>query len=142
MFKVLLTLFLISVFFLASLCPSASFAKKSRFGFVKDDPTHSLQRSFPPAEDWSLEKLTRAMVYAQEAGSTALVVLHKGRLVAEWGKTTWRIKSHSVRKSLLSALYGIAVNRKLIDLSSTLTDLGIDDRHPCLSPRRGTLFLN
>jgi CubicO group peptidase (beta-lactamase class C family) len=34
----------------------------------------------------------------------------------------------SVRKSLLSALYGIAVGRGLINVNNSLADLGIDDR--------------
>ncbi|MCP3928019.1 MAG: serine hydrolase [Bacteroidetes bacterium] len=99
------------------------------------DPSHSLQQSFPSVQAWSFEKLARAFYFAEEAGSTAVVVLHKGQLVAEWGKTTLRIRSNSVRKSLLSALYGIAVDKKLMDLSTTLDELGIDDRPPCLTAK-------
>jgi CubicO group peptidase (beta-lactamase class C family) len=99
----------------------------------RHDPRASLALSFPPAEGWSAEKLALAMLYASEAGASAVVVLHEGRLVLEWGMTDLRIRSHSVRKSLLSALYGIAVEKGLIDLSQSLADLGIDDRPPCLS---------
>ena len=101
-------------------------------GLIKEDFA-SLQYSFPVAQGWSFEKLSRALLYAQEIGSTAVIVLHDGKVVLEWGKTTLRIKSHSVRKSLLSALYGISVEKGFIDLNSTLADLGIDDRPPVLS---------
>ena len=101
-------------------------------GLIKEDLA-SLRYSFPVSEDWSSEKLASAMLYAQEIGSSAVIVMHDGKLVLEWGKTNLRMWSHSVRKSLLSALYGIAVEKGLIDLSSTIADLGIDDRPPRLS---------
>jgi CubicO group peptidase (beta-lactamase class C family) len=108
-----------------------AFAETHYEGLIKEDFS-SLRYSFPVSEGWSSEKLSRAMLYAQELGSSAIVVLHKGELVLEWGRTALRINSHSVRKSLLSALYGVAVEKNLIDLSLTMTDLGIDDRPPCL----------
>jgi len=117
---------------LTTLFPQKAPAQNSLNGLVKEDFA-SLQYSFPIAQDWSFEKLSRALLYAQEIGSTAVVVLHDGKLVLEWGRTTLRIKSHSVRKSLLSALYGIAVKKNLTDLSSTLEEIGIDDRPPCLT---------
>jgi len=101
-------------------------------GFIKEDLA-SLRHSFPVAEDWSFENLSRAMLYAHEIGSSAVIILHDGKLVLEWGKTNLRMYSHSVRKSLLSALYGIAIDRGLIDLNTTIGELGIDDRPPKLS---------
>ena len=38
-----------------------------------------------------------------------------------------------MRKSLLNALYGIAVAEGKIDINRTLADIGIDDRAPSLS---------
>ncbi|MDJ0632553.1 MAG: serine hydrolase [Xenococcaceae cyanobacterium MO_188.B29] len=93
----------------------------------------SLKFHFPLAQGWDRERLLLASEYASQIGSAAVVVLHQGQLVMEWGLTAKRINSHSVRKSLLSALYGIAVERKLISLSSTLEDLEIDDVKPSLT---------
>jgi CubicO group peptidase (beta-lactamase class C family) len=53
---------------------------------------------------------------AERAGSTALVVIQRGNAVLEWGATSRRINGHSVRKSLLNALLGIAVERGLLDV--------------------------
>lgn len=100
---------------------------------IKRDSSQSLQGTFTVAEGWSSEKLALAMLYAEEVGSSAVIVLQKGRLVLEWGDTTLRIASHSVRKSLLSAIYGIGVDKGLLDLSLTLDQLGIDDRPPTLT---------
>src|SRR5262249_24701595 len=44
----------------------------------------------------------------------------------------------SVRKSLLSALIGNAVERKEIDLQQTIGSLGIDDNEPSLSAEEKT----
>ena len=66
-------------------------------------------------------------------GSTALLVVHQGRTVLDRGKTTKKTSSHSLRKSLMNALVGRAVDRGLIDLDSSLAQLGLDDRRP-LSP--------
>ena len=61
------------------------------------------------------------------------MVVHRGALVAEWGDTSARTPLASVRKSLLSALIGIAVERGEIDLSRTIGALGIDDNEPSLT---------
>jgi CubicO group peptidase (beta-lactamase class C family) len=61
--------------------------------------------------------------------------VHHGKVVAEWGDTTKRMELASVRKSLLSALVGIAASQHLINLDSTLGELGIDDNPPSLTDR-------
>lgn len=105
---------------------------------IKTDAAKSLQKTFTIAGGWSSEKLALAMLYAEEVGSSAVIVLHKGKLVLEWGATTQRINSASVRKSLLSAIYGVAVDRGLLDISLNLNQLGIDDRPPILSIKEKT----
>lgn len=79
------------------------------------------------AQTWSRERLDRALEYADSLDTAALVVLHRGRTVVDWGDTGERYNAQSVRKSLLSALYGIAVARRQIDPEATLAQLGIDD---------------
>ncbi len=132
--KLQILIFIAAVVFMGFVDSVYCFTLDNRFGLIKEDQAQSLKNSFSPSEEWSGEKLAQAMLYAEEIGSSAIVVFHKGRLVLEWGKTTLRIKSHSMRKSLLSALYGIAVEKNLISLSSTLAELGIDDRPPVLTP--------
>ena len=100
--------------------------------FIKDDMA-TLRQSFPISDEWSSEKLSVALTYAHEIGSSAVVILHDGKLVAEWGATNVRMYSHSVRKSLLNALFGIAVDQGLIDLKTTIGEVGLDDRPPKLS---------
>jgi hypothetical protein len=62
-----------------------------------------------------------------------VMVVHRGAVVAEWGDTSARTPLASVRKSLLSALIGKAVERGVIDLSRPIGALGIDDNEPSLT---------
>jgi CubicO group peptidase (beta-lactamase class C family) len=58
------------------------------------------------------------------------MVVHRGVVVAAWGDVARKLELHSVRKNIVSALYGIAVDRREIDIGRTLADLGITDREP------------
>ncbi len=66
-------------------------------------------------------------------GSTGLLIVQDGEIVADWGETERPVKIHSMRKSILSALYGIAVAANQVDLDWTLRHLGIDDKEPRLT---------
>ena len=55
------------------------------------------------------------------------MIVHKGRIVVSWGENERMFMTHSIRKSYLSALYGIYEKKGKIQLSSSLADLGIDD---------------
>jgi len=87
----------------------------------------------PAAAGWSAEKLAEARGAARGAGSTAMMVIHHGRIVTSYGAPERVSIVASVRKSLLSALYGIHVAAGTIDLSMTLEALGIDDNAPRLT---------
>ena len=91
----------------------------------------------PAAAGWSAEQLKAAEDWSGKIGSTAVMVIHHGAVIAEWGDTAAKTPLASVRKSLLSALYGIAVERGL-DLKQTMAQLGIDDNEPSLTPEEKT----
>lgn len=82
----------------------------------------------PEAVGWSSDGLERARQHAKKIGATAVMVVLDGAVLAAWGDTRRRSYVHSVRKSLLSALYGIYVQEGKIDLNATLEDLSIDDK--------------
>ena len=64
--------------------------------------------------------------------SSAFMVISGGAVVAAWGDLDRRFMCHSVRKSFMSALYGIYWDRGRIELNKTLEDLGIDDQDDIL----------
>ena len=83
---------------------------------------------------WDRNKLAAARAFADSIGSHAVVIVDRGRIVAEWGPTDEVLYVASMRKSVLSALIGIAVHEGRISLDATLADLDITDTPPELSP--------
>ena len=87
----------------------------------------------PVQSGWSAAQLTQAEDTSREIGSTAVVIVQHGAIVASWGETSAIILLNSARKSLLSALIGIAVAHGQIALDATVGSLGIDDNPPSLT---------
>lgn len=83
---------------------------------------------------WSAAKLWEARDYSASIGSAAVMIVEDGLVIDEWGETARKFNVHSIRKSFLSALYGIHVKEGLICLDKTLAELGIDDNEPALTP--------
>lgn len=76
---------------------------------------------------WSREKLSAAHEFANSIHSSAVVIIQHGKIVDEWGDVDHKLSSYSMRKSLMSALYGIYASRGVIDINQTLEQAGIDD---------------
>jgi len=72
--------------------------------------------------------------YVREHRPTAVMVVQNDLVLATSGDITRKVNVRSVRKSLLSALFGIAVERGQIDIAKSLGQLGIDDTAPSLTP--------
>lgn len=66
-------------------------------------------------------------------GALSVVVVQQAQLLGEWGDTARVTSVHSVRKSIVAAMFGIAASCGLVDLDATLAELGIDDVNPPLS---------
>lgn len=96
-------------------------------------------RSWEPANvtalGWNVQGLQQAYQQFQQMGSSAVVIVHNGRIVQAWGDYTRPIKIHSARKSLMSALWGIAAWQRRVNLDWTLQQLQIDDYPPSLTPQ-------
>ncbi len=88
-----------------------------------------MQYAIPEEAGWSSEKLEKARLFADSIGSAAFMVIYDGKVVVSWGEIERRFMCHSVRKSLLSALYGVYVDKGIIDLDKSLSELGIEDTH-------------
>jgi len=73
------------------------------------------------------DALAAARRAASEAGSTAIVVVHGGQLVAAWGEVAAPLPIGAIETSLASLLLGIAHGAGRLDLDATLASLGIDD---------------
>ncbi|MEQ8714340.1 MAG: serine hydrolase [Cyclobacteriaceae bacterium] len=101
----------------------------------------TIQSQTLPQESWlayndvseagfSSAKLAEAQSYYDSIGFGAALVIHKGAVVASWGENTRRFMLASMRKSLLNAMIGRAIDEGRFQLSTTLSELGIDDKTP------------
>jgi CubicO group peptidase (beta-lactamase class C family) len=107
-----------------------------------NNATAQIQATFPAVEwsavtpseaGWSPEGIAAVNAYAQSAGTASLAIVQHGKMVDGFGNVTRRLELHSMRKSLLSALIGIAVSEGRVRLDATLASLGLDDVPPSLT---------
>lgn len=101
-----------------------------------------LRYAEPEDGGWSSQKLAQAYQTSLSAGSAAVLVIYDGAILAQWGETERRFMCHSVRKSLLSALYGPAVLAGDIDLHATIGSLGIEDSTPLTPTEKSATVLD
>ena len=81
----------------------------------------------PASVGWSREGLAAVDQKLRTLASTGFMAVVGGRVLYQYGNVDTVSYLASVRKSLLSMLYGIYVERGRIDLSKTLAQMGMDD---------------
>ena len=91
---------------------------------------------------WSAATLAEAKAYSETIDTAAVMVVAGGRVVAAWGTVAKDYNVHSIRKSLLSALFGIHEAEGRIDLEATLEELGIDDKQGLTEREKLATVLN
>ncbi len=84
--------------------------------------------SSPESAGWSKKKLAQARQYADSIHSSAVMIIQHGIVIDQWGDVDKKINGYSMRKSLISALYGIYSAEGVIDLNETLEHAGIDEK--------------
>lgn len=87
----------------------------------------------PEEVGWSTQQLHIAQACAEVLGSAAVLVVTGGKILVEWGDVARRLPCHSMRKSLLSSLFGMALHEGKMHMGQTLEELGIDDNEPRLT---------
>ena len=87
-------------------------------------------RAAPEQWGWSTAKLEEARKLFDTLPPASFFVVDRGSVVVDWGDSAMNIKISSMRKSILSALYGIYVGNGGLDLDKTIGQLGIDDDPP------------
>ena len=113
-----------SFFFLLSLLLLQScITRKAAFtGTAWEKPSSQETSNFDPAQ---LAQLTQ---YIQDSSNTtAMVVLHQGKMVYEYGDIKKISYIASCRKSVLAMLYGKYVENGTVDLNQQIGELGIDE---------------
>ncbi len=85
-------------------------------------PAAEWERVTPAELGWSETELAQARSFSDQIRSSAVVIVQHGKVVAEWGNTTKPMELASIRKSVLSALIGIAVSDHLINPTAPLAN--------------------
>jgi CubicO group peptidase (beta-lactamase class C family) len=81
----------------------------------------------PSDAGFDAEKLALTADQFKNMRSAAFMVIYKGKVLVDYGDVTRRFMTHSIRKSFMSAMYGIYEDRGDINLYKTLDELGVDD---------------
>ncbi|SDN33340.1 serine hydrolase domain-containing protein [Alkalicoccus daliensis] len=76
------------------------------------------------------EALEQARTYYESINSTAVIVISEGKVLLSWGDVSKNTNAHSVRKSFLSALYGMEFNNGTFRMFDSLADHEIEDQTP------------
>ncbi len=75
----------------------------------------------------STAKLEKAKAFSKTIDTDAVMVVVDGKVAYQWGDVDKKMNTHSVRKSVISAVYGKYVLDGTINRDVTMADLGIDD---------------
>jgi hypothetical protein len=114
--------------------------------FEKSD-SYAAAGTFFPGSSWeqvpeselstsSRQGLQETRSYLQTLATTALVAVRDGRIIFSYGPSNVTSIVTSVRKSVLSMMYGKYVANGTIDIERTLADVGIDDLQGLLPVER------
>lgn len=78
--------------------------------------------------------------FVQDSSSRIETVfcLKKGEVIYEFGDTKKLINTRSIRKSIMNLLYGIAIEKGLLNIDMTLESLGIDESQTPLTEQEKT----
>ena len=79
---------------------------------------------------WSREEIQKAKTYWEGLDSAAVFVVYQGKVLIAWGNYQVNYHTHSMRKSFMSAVYGIYIDREIINIEKTIAELAIDDKPP------------
>jgi len=110
------------ILFLLIALPSLSIAQQDSF-----------QRISPKQAGFDPDSLENLRTFLENSGTSSMILAYDGKIFFEWGDIYEKHLIHSIRKALLNSIYGIYVEKGVIDTSLTLKDLNIDDIEPSLT---------
>jgi CubicO group peptidase (beta-lactamase class C family) len=95
-------------------------------------PGAQWEMASPESVGYSTARFDALTALLKTEATTAMVVSVHGRIIYRYGDTAYVSKIASVRKSVLSMLYGNYVASGKIDLERTVKEIGLDDSQPFL----------
>lgn len=86
------------------------------------------------------ERLAKVEKFYNRRAFAGLLIVKDGAVALDWGENSRRFLVHSIRKSMLSALYGVHASD--IDLRASLMDLNINDNDALTAEERSATVLD
>lgn len=106
-------------------------------GNVEEFPGKEWIVQAPEVIGWDATALARAFDFLETIETSGAMVVHKGRLVGQWGEVAQPHIMASLRKSILSGLIGTYTARgksgEMMDVHKSLDELGVNDSEPPLT---------
>jgi CubicO group peptidase (beta-lactamase class C family) len=125
--------------------PSAPAPLLSPEGYTDENgwtwPGTEWKQVSPESEGFSAERLEALRSFLKTHQTDSMMVISRGHVVFEYGDTKLVSKVASVRKSMLSLLYAVEMQKGLkFNLDQTVEQLGLEDKTPFIeSERHATL---
>lgn len=116
--------------FLAAACGLAAVPGKDRGPLANSE-----------AAGYSKARIEALRGWLKANRTTAMMVIHDGKVLLEYGDVKRVSKVASVRKSVLAMLYGKYWDEGRIDVNKTVKQLGLDDVQPFLPIERDATLL-
>ncbi len=95
-------------------------------------PGATWEKVAPESIGYSAARLDALTAWLKTGFTTSIMVAVHGKVLYQYGDVTRVSKIASVRKSILSMLYGNYILSGKIDIDKTVKDLGLDDKQPFL----------
>lgn len=130
-----------AAFLLALLIAPCSNAQKAPASSVPDVPGKDWQLVSPESEGYSSKKLDALRAWLAAGPTTAMVIVVHGHMIFSYGDTARVSKIASVRKSILSMLYGTNLTVVQKVQADTVEDLGLAEPGKPLLPIEKTATL-
>lgn len=96
--------------------------------YAQNPQSKWMKFSTPEEAGFSSSELKRVDELYSQNGADALLIIYQGNVLYSKGDIYRRFDCHSIRKSLLNAVYGIYSDKEIIDINKTLSEIGIDDK--------------
>ena len=94
-----------------------------------DYPGADWARADAASAGWSATAIEAAWTRARRSFSAGMLV-HRGRVIGEFGDVAKPMETRSIRKAFLNIIIGQLVEEGRLSLEATLADLGVDDVAP------------
>ena len=99
---------------------------------IPTNPTGEWNTTTPESVGYSSARLDALRSLLKTEPTTSMMVVVHGQVIFQYGDVTLNSKIASVRKSVLSMLYGPYVASGKINIDKTVKELGLDDSEPFL----------